>query len=490
MVSYGRTVEVWNVNRSTLSAKRSLVQKSAVLGNQARNFYRDCTAGHAHMSTKEIPILNLNSAESFRGLVFDGVYTLGDRIRDDVGGTFFDAVSDEGERLLLKLAPDLGTESDERFAVWQRARHLRHANLLHLRDSGRVEIGGVSYVYAVLDHPDDVLGAAVEAQLLDEEAARNVISATLSALRYLHGQGLVHGAVDTEHIVAVGDSVKLTTDVLQETDRLEANAEDVRQLGELIRTLFAPDAPPRDLAFVAGHATEPDPRNRWTLAEIAASLQEARGNVRHIVSQPMASREGQAAATIPAPAAEPVPPVEGIPATVVAPVQTVPPLPSAGMRQPYEARTPGRFPRWIFAAVGILLLFILITNLRRSPEPRHATPPAAPVANPASSPARNEAARIVEPKPSPLQPVKASGTAMWRLIAFTYTSRDMAARKAKQINERWPELHASVFVPGDRQGYYLVALGGRMLREDAAKLQHQARGLGLPHDIYVQNYSE
>jgi hypothetical protein len=79
---------------------------------------------------------------------------------------------------------------------------------------------------------------------------------------------------------------------------------------------------------------------------------------------------------------------------------------------------------------------------------------------------------------------------MWRVIAFTYRSRDLAAKKVKQINDRWPGLHAVVFAPKSLRGYYLVALGDRMEREDATSLLNKARRLGLPRDAYVQNYSE
>jgi len=81
-------------------------------------------------------------------------------------------------------------------------------------------------------------------------------------------------------------------------------------------------------------------------------------------------------------------------------------------------------------------------------------------------------------------------SATWRVIAFTYQSRDMAAKKAKEINSRWPELRAAVFVPKGQRGYYLVALGDRMKWEEATRVQHEARSLGLPPDTYVQNYKE
>jgi hypothetical protein len=77
---------------------------------------------------------------------------------------------------------------------------------------------------------------------------------------------------------------------------------------------------------------------------------------------------------------------------------------------------------------------------------------------------------------------------MWRVIAFTYATHDQAAGKAKEINKKWPELHAAVYRPGDGPQYFLVSLGGLMTRENAVRLQRKARAEGLPRDIYVQNY--
>jgi hypothetical protein len=78
---------------------------------------------------------------------------------------------------------------------------------------------------------------------------------------------------------------------------------------------------------------------------------------------------------------------------------------------------------------------------------------------------------------------------MWRVIAFTYRTRDAAEKKVQQLNQNHPGLDATVFSPKG-QSYYLVSLGGRMTREDAVHLQHSAIGNGLPRDLYIQNYSE
>ena len=79
---------------------------------------------------------------------------------------------------------------------------------------------------------------------------------------------------------------------------------------------------------------------------------------------------------------------------------------------------------------------------------------------------------------------------MWRVIAYTYTTRTAAEKRVRSISGKWPDLHPQVFVPGGASGMYLVALGGRQTHEEAFDLQKRARALGLPRDTYVQNYSE
>ncbi len=165
---------------------------------------------------------------------------------------------------------------------------------------GRSELAGISYIYGVFEYPDDVLAPALEQGPLSELETRGVLEAVLAGLRYLHGQGLVHGAVDPDHIVAVGEKVKLATDGLRESDDLEGHPEDVRQLGELVRRLRAPEPLSEPLATIVRHATAVDARQRWTLAEIA----------REIETPPTVTPVVPAMPTVPEPVASVVTPVE------------------------------------------------------------------------------------------------------------------------------------------------------------------------------------
>ncbi len=174
-----------------------------------------------------------------------------------------------------------------------------------------------------------------------------------------------------------------------------------------------------------------------------------------------------------------------------------PALPPPHRRAPERVASSG-FPKWIIVgAAGVVFLILGVHWLRPgdvttqaqagSVSPvETAVPAPLPITAAPKPTAPTAPKRTVPtiPKPSP-----AAGQEMWRVIAFTYRTRDAAAKKAQQLNEYHPGINATVFLPNDRAGYYLVSLGGRMTREDAERLRHSAKGKGLPPDLYVQNYS-
>ena len=67
----------------------------------------------------------------------------------------------------------------------------------------------------------------------------------------------------------------------------------------------------------------------------------------------------------------------------------------------------------------------------------------------------------------------------------------MRARRCCTINRKWPAFEAEVFTPkGRNQPPYLVALGGRMDRLEAARVLQKARSRGLPRDTFMLNFSD
>jgi hypothetical protein len=182
----------------------------------------------------------------------------------------------------------------------------------------------------------------------------------------------------------------------------------------------------------------------------------------------------------------PPPRVERVPPGPPAVPSALPPIPivEAPPPAPPPPAQPRRTPKWPWpAAAAVVLCGVIVFHQRseREPQPASYVPPAdaaAPVTAP-PPPSERVVATREDPRP------------FWRVIAYTYYKGREAEEKAHRINQQWPEFHASVFTPRGRdRAPYLVALGGRMSKPEAARLQQKARARGLPRDTFVRNYAE
>jgi hypothetical protein len=385
---------------------------------------------------------------------------------DDTAAFFQTSPAPDGRPAIIKLVREAAVDGAAPLDLWYRTRQLRHPNLIELFDCGRATCNGETVLYAVFESPDETLASALGRSPLNQEEAREVLDSVLEALRYLHAQGLVLGALDADHIVAVGDRIRLSTGALRYAETSSAYGEDIRLLGDLWQQSLMP-ASPRS-AEIAAHAADPNPQTRWTLAEISDALDAPLPSV----PVPAPSFTVSSAVSLPTEVVRQDAPVD-------APV--VPPSP----RRRSERATEYRFPKWIFVGAAGVLLLIVALNWPH-PAGVATSSPVAAVSLPAET-------RVPAPLPkaaAPPQPSPAAGKAVWRVIALTYRNRDAAAKKVQQLNQQHPGVNASVFSPRDRKGYYLVSIGGRMTHEEAVRLQRSARGKGLPRDLYVQNYTE
>jgi hypothetical protein len=412
--------------------------------------------------------------EHWEGVSLAENYTLEAWLAGDESTALFQTSKAPEGRALVKLVPQTTGDGAALLDLWHRTRQLRHPNLIQLLDFGSAEHCGEIVYYAVFESPDETLASALSRATLNSQESREVLDAVLDALRYLHAQGLVLGALDADHIVAVGDRIKLSTDAIREAETSAAYREDVRLLGDLWQQALMPASPRSE--EIAAHAADRNPQTRWTLAEIHAALNPPIAGMPATAPPPTASAPVSEQPTGESPVSMPPAVVGNDEAS----------LPRSHRRTP-EAVLVFRFPRWILVGTGgfLLLIFALnrpwradvATERRVAPFPATAeVPPAASFPN---------APHATAPNPS-----RPAGKAIWRVIAFTYRTREAAAKKVEQLNRVHPGLNASVFSPKGQRGYYLVSLGGRMTREDAVRLQRSARGKGLPRDLYVQNYSE
>jgi len=343
-------------------------------------------------------------------------------------------------------------DAEAQLAMWQEAVGLEHPHIVKMFDAGRTEAAGVDLIYAVCEYPDDFLAGALTERPLSTAEAGEVLRACVSALGYLHENGLVHGALDPQHIMAFGDTIKLPSDTIRRGDP----ADDMWSLGMLLVEVLTrqrpvlerdSDAPflPEPFGTIARNTLRHDPAGRWSIAEVESHLRPP------------------AVAVVPEPEVrEPAP-------VLPPPVRRV------------EAAEPRRLPfRWI-PVVGLAAAALLgLVFLRHSSEPV--------VATPAPTPAAVQPAPIAPPPPREVQP-RRDAAAIWRVVAFEYSKRAQAEHKARTINEKHPALHAEVFAPKGNRAPYFVSLGGRLTFQEAEQLRREARAKGLPRDTFVRNFA-
>ena len=85
---------------------------------------------------------------------------------------------------------------------------------MRLFETGRCELDGLMYLYAVMDFADQNLAQLLSQRAMTEDEAREMMPPVLEALGFLHGRNLVHGQLKPANILVVGDHLKLASDTI------------------------------------------------------------------------------------------------------------------------------------------------------------------------------------------------------------------------------------------------------------------------------------
>jgi len=243
------------------------------------------------------------------GQVVDGKFHL----RQCLGGSDHSAVfltefDQPGPRpAAIKFIPADPERSEIQIAQWQRATKLSHRHLIQLFQMGRCHLGGRDLLFVVMEFAEENLAQILPLRPLTPSESREMLPPVLDVLAYIHSQGLVHGHLRPSNIMAVRDQLKISSDGLcaagehekrplgpslynaPETATGVTPASDAWSLGmTLVEVLtqrpllwdgasmgepVIPETVPPPFRNIASHCLRQDPQRRWTVAEIAASLQ-------------------------------------------------------------------------------------------------------------------------------------------------------------------------------------------------------------------------
>jgi hypothetical protein len=459
----------------------------------------------------------------YEGVTIDGAFPLQKLLMPEGRSAFFSTAGPKGEPTVVRLI-ECHFDEEEILARWRSVEALNQPNFLKFERFGQTELDGRPVVYAVLEKVDGNLAEVLDRGHLTIEDVAQLASSLVAALDVLHTHGFIHEHIEPRNIFAISGVVKLRSDCIREApegeDGRAAKQRDVRDLA----TVLLQGLTQRESLEGIPDSAMPPPfgqiiRNgldgRWGLENIRAALGRQFGS-----NQPTAPKS-----------------VAASPATTVVAEQKAPSAAAKPSMRP-EAQLPlpllnedrnagfsrattrkdtwghkdswGRKDSWgdaqsfslrsrsIGAGMGALLLFLCTWALAHAwSAHRHKATQAAAISQPAAQPAAQSAKQIsTSPAPQPVAadvpgvslPASAGSRADWRVITFTYNRRTDAEKRVSDLAHSHPELQPEVFTPSGHAPY-LVSIGGVMDRDAAYALAHRSRSLGLPHDMYAQNYS-
>jgi TonB family protein len=339
--------------------------------------------------------------KQWEGRIIDGKFRLGQYLGGSAhSGVFVTEYGAAAPRTaVIKLVPADSAKAQTWMLRRELAARLSHPGLRSIFAFGACQQDGTDLAYAVMEQVEEDLSQVLPIRPLAPAEAREVLRTAIETLRYLHGEGFVHGCPTPANILAAGDRIMLSSDGLL---RIGESAEDlwapnvngppesragitpagdVWSLGMLVVESLTQRPPvwepgaaedpaiPERLAApfsdIARRSLRFDPRLRCTLDDIALAL------------HPAAAAPVRPAVATPVPTAKPVAPKIAWDRRYLLPV----------------------------AVVGVLLVLLMFTGtmLTRG-KPRIASPAAEPQA---TAPAPTVAAE----KPTPFPAGNAAGRA-------------------------------------------------------------------------------
>jgi len=115
----------------------------------------------------------------------------------------------------LKLVPAIPALAQAQLSHWTTATTLAHPHLIRLFEAGRCQLGGLEFVFVVMEYAEQTLSQILLQRALTPGEVREMLLPTLSALAFLHSKNLVHGQLKPSNILAVNDQLKLASDTVR-----------------------------------------------------------------------------------------------------------------------------------------------------------------------------------------------------------------------------------------------------------------------------------
>jgi len=151
------------------------------------------------------------------GEVVDGLFPLESCIgSSDHSGVFLtESPARNASKAALKLIPALPASSGLQLARWNTAAGLDHPHLIRILHAGQCQLAENQYLYVVMESADQNLADLLLRRALTREEAWELLLPMVDALAFLHRRHMVQGHLKPSNILAVGNTVKLSSDTIR-----------------------------------------------------------------------------------------------------------------------------------------------------------------------------------------------------------------------------------------------------------------------------------
>src|ERR1700732_3409525 len=115
----------------------------------------------------------------------------------------------------LKLVPAIPALAEAQLSHWTTAAALSHPHLIRLFEAGRCQLGGLQFLFVVMEYAEQNLSQILPQRALTPDEVREMLLPILAALAFLHRKHLVQGQLKPANILVIGDQLKLARDTIR-----------------------------------------------------------------------------------------------------------------------------------------------------------------------------------------------------------------------------------------------------------------------------------
>jgi TonB family protein len=221
--------------------------------------------------------------KQWEGDIVDGEFPLEQFLGAGEQGAVFRTRLPSGDGA-IKLVPAGDVQAAHLVGLWNQARTLEHPHLIRIVNTGIWAKGGMPLAYLVMEYADENLEAVLVQRALTGEETLEMLQPVAQALAFLHQQGFVHGRLKPSNILAVNDTLKISSDAVSlgdaSGDLRELTATMVLALTQQPAKLQENEFPanvidslPEPFREIARACTGQNGHVTWSAAELAGWLQ-------------------------------------------------------------------------------------------------------------------------------------------------------------------------------------------------------------------------